>query len=105
MAEESYGFSHSVEVIFTDGEDQFIGYLQTWDDDECEPSWVIKSSDGCAVDRVTHWMPLPSLPDNESEQLRSDVKRTAKILDSVTTDYPEIIIEAASRMEDSNGEA
>jgi hypothetical protein len=60
---EDYGcFFHSIDVLFTDGVDQWVGYLQTWEDEEYEPMWKMKGPDGWGVKNVTHWMILPFVP-------------------------------------------
>jgi hypothetical protein len=65
---EGYGcFFHSIDVLFTDGVNQWVGYLQTWEDDEYEPTWKMKGPDGWDVKNVTHWSPLPSLPNASVE--------------------------------------
>lgn len=62
QAGEDFGcFVHSVDVLFTDGRNQWVGYLQTWEDEEYDPTWNMKGPDGWEVKNVTHWMPLPSL--------------------------------------------
>ena len=63
---EDYGcFFHSVDVLFTDGVSQWVGYLQTWEDEEYHPTWKMRGPDGWDVKNVTHWMPLPILPNKE----------------------------------------
>jgi hypothetical protein len=51
----------SVEVIFTDGKGQWIGYQQV----ELEMGadyWIMKGPDGYDVENVTHWKMLDSFP-------------------------------------------
>jgi hypothetical protein len=62
IEEEFGGVSRSIDVIFTDGKEQWIGYMETWENDEYEPTWKMKGPDGWDVENVTHWMPLPPLP-------------------------------------------
>jgi hypothetical protein len=85
---EDYGDSfHSEEVLFTDGKRRWSGYLQTWADEEYEPTWKMAGPDGYNVENVTHWMPLPELPRVVAEgspansadihRVASEIRRTA----------------------------
>jgi hypothetical protein len=52
----------SESVLVFDGKYVYIGYLYVLDD-EYGPEWVQFGRDGYKIDNVTHWMPLPKLPD------------------------------------------
>ena len=68
---EDFGcFFHSVDVLFTNGKYQWVGYLQTWEEEEYEPIWKMKGPDGWDVKNVTHWMPLPYLPHADGQPRR-----------------------------------
>ena len=60
---EDFGaFNHSIDVLITDGKDIFVGYLETWADDEYPTQWKQKGRDGWDFNNVTHWMFLPDFP-------------------------------------------
>jgi hypothetical protein len=65
---ECFGeFSYSERVLITDGRSQWVGYWQSWDDEddeECMSCWKMVGPDGYEITGVTHWMPLPPLPNN-----------------------------------------
>ncbi len=44
------------EVLVTDGREQYVA----WFSDKC---WTYSYCCGCLCDKVTHWMPLPELPE------------------------------------------
>jgi hypothetical protein len=67
---ECYGeFWHSVPVLVTDGKQQWVGYWQSWEDGESLSSWYVAGPDGYQITGVTHWMPLPPLP-NAAHRVR-----------------------------------
>lgn len=59
--QECYG-EFSELVLVTDGKNQWIGYWQSLEDEEYLSSWVMAGPDGQQITGVTHWMPLPTLP-------------------------------------------
>jgi hypothetical protein len=61
-------FCHSEEVLFTDGKEQWVGYLQTWLDDEYEPTWKMKGSEEREVEHITLWRHLPPQPNEKGQQ-------------------------------------
>ena len=70
---EDFGcFLHSIDVLFTDGGNQWVGSLQTWEGEEYEPQWKMKGPDGWDVKNVTHWMPLPNLPNAQGDSQSPD---------------------------------
>jgi len=68
---EDYGsFWRSKPVLITDGKEQWVGYWQSWENEEYPSSWRLLGPDGLEMTDVTHWMPLPLLPngmDNNQE--------------------------------------
>jgi len=64
-----FPFSRSIDVLFTDGEGQWVGYLLARKDTH-RLSWHIEG-DGREVKRVTHWMRLPSLPAGSETNTRT----------------------------------
>ena len=62
VAENFGNFSHSIDVLITDGRIMFVGYLETWEDDEYPPQWKQKGKDGYDANGITHWMILPDPP-------------------------------------------
>lgn len=49
-------------VLATDGKSIWMAYISNLGDAEWE-TWVIDGRDGYSIDHtVTHWMPLPELP-------------------------------------------
>jgi len=60
---ECFGeFWRSEPVLVTNGEHQCVGYWESWEGGEYAPSWKMIGPDGWQISDVTHWMPLPSLP-------------------------------------------
>lgn len=60
------GAETSDDLLFTNGEEIFIGYVKVLYDNDGHVKntfWVISNSDGKAVNNVIHWMSLPTLPD------------------------------------------
>jgi hypothetical protein len=65
---ECYGeFWRSEPVLVTDGKHQWVGYLQSLDNEEYTLSWKMAGPDGWEITGVTHWMPLPPLPNAGGE--------------------------------------
>lgn len=55
---------YSIEVLFTNGRDIYIGRLENIDASDLGfgSQWVESGPDGYRQDNITHWMPLPKLP-------------------------------------------
>jgi len=55
---------YSDPLLFTDGKYIYPGQFEfdPWNDFELGPIWI-ESHDDCTVSNVTHWMPLPELPE------------------------------------------
>ena len=75
--QECFGeFWHSTPVLVTDGKRQWVGYWQSWDEEEYTPEWKMAGPDGWQIKIVTHWMPLPPLP-NISREPRGSAQGAA----------------------------
>lgn len=53
----------SIQVVFTDGKQQWIGY-QRVDLEIGTNYWIMKGPDAYIVQNVTHWKHLDELPDS-----------------------------------------
>jgi len=75
--EDYLAFTHSIEVLVTDGKKIWAGYLCVWEDDEYEAQWKMQGPDGWNLEGITHWMPFPELPVTDNSQKGDpDVKDT-----------------------------
>lgn len=54
---------NSICVLISDGKNCWVGYLRAHRHGEHPPQWQIKGRDEIARGPITHWMPLPSLPE------------------------------------------
>jgi hypothetical protein len=55
------------DILFTDGEEIYFGWLETYEPGE-DPCFVAKISNprqDSSPDGITHWMPLPKLPNKD----------------------------------------
>lgn len=48
-------------VLATDGKGQWVAYIVGFDDEPIR--WKEKGRDGYSLENITHWQPLPSLPE------------------------------------------
>ena len=63
-----YDFPRSYPVLLTDGKHTYLGRSRICLDREFHefgecPEWVQAGPDGYLVQNITHWMPLPELPE------------------------------------------
>ena len=56
-------------VLISDGRHVYVGYLQfDWlDENTFPPEWKLEGRDAYTVYSITHWAPLPGLPQSEEE--------------------------------------
>lgn len=67
VKEDFYAFTHSEDVLFSDGNKIYIGYLQVWEDDSFPHQWKVRGPDGYCREGVTHWSFLPEPPKEEQK--------------------------------------
>lgn len=75
VAEDYMAFTHSKEVLFTNGKRIFLGYCQQWEEDEYPLQWKVQGPDGYEIDNVTHWMALPTNKIRIAESAASEQER------------------------------
>jgi hypothetical protein len=51
-------------VLIADAKEQkmYIGYWESWEDNQYTPQWKTEGRDGYQISGVTHWRPLPVMP-------------------------------------------
>ena len=59
--ENFYSNARSENVLVTDGDQIWVGYL-IYDDSEFDPQWAMIGRDSYYIENVTHWASLPDLP-------------------------------------------
>ena len=71
--EDYYAWINSHPVLATDGKCICVAYVLYWHDEGArgKTQWNRDGRDGYDFDGVTHWMPLPPLP--EAEDARASV--------------------------------
>lgn len=58
----------SIEVLFTDGTNLYVGYRRVYSEEEgYTPRWIQAGRDAYTVDNVTHWALKPALPGRSAE--------------------------------------
>jgi Protein of unknown function (DUF551). len=73
LCDDEFGWSESTWVLATDGKAwQVAKYriIPPWDDEDpstADARWVVYGRDGYKFENVTHWMPLPPLPNVKGE--------------------------------------
>jgi len=65
---DCYSHVKSILVMATDGKRVRVAVKRRWADSEYPSDWQISGSDGYGFYGVTHWMPLPSLPNVQAQR-------------------------------------